>query len=62
LGGHDLPAVCRKNLTVDLNGGPQSCDGGLLLLHAAARKLVVRHRLAAAMPDLYGVSPSTAVI
>jgi hypothetical protein len=33
----DLPAVCRKKLTVDFNGGTQSSDGGLLLLRAAAR-------------------------
>jgi Transposase DDE domain group 1 len=47
----DLPAVCRKKLTVDFNGGTQSCDGGLLLLRAAERKLGVCERLAAAMPD-----------
>ena len=47
----DLPAVCRKKLTVDFNGGTQSSDGGLLLLRAAERKLGVCERLAAAMPD-----------
>jgi Transposase DDE domain group 1 len=46
-----LPAVCRKKLTVDFNGGAQSSDGGLLLLRAAERKLGVCARLAAAMPD-----------
>jgi hypothetical protein len=44
----DLPAVCRKRLTVDFNGGTQSSDGGLLLLRAAERKVGVCERLAAA--------------
>ena len=47
----DLPAVCRKKLTVDFNGGTQSSDAGLLLLREAERKLGVCRRLAAAMPD-----------
>ncbi len=47
----DLPAVDRKKLTVDFNGGTQSSDGGLLLLREAERKLGVCRRLAAAMPD-----------
>jgi hypothetical protein len=47
----DLPAVCRKKLTVDFNGCAQSSDGGLLLLRAAERKVGVCARLAAAMPD-----------
>ena len=47
----DLPAICRKKLTVDFNGGLQSSDGGLLLLRAAERKVGVCERLAAAMPD-----------
>src|SRR6516225_5888548 len=47
----DLPAVRRKKLTVDFNGGTQSSDGGLLLLRAAERKLGVCRRLAAVMPD-----------
>ena len=46
-----LPAVCRKKLTVDFDGGNQSSDGGLLLLRQAERKLGVCARLAAAMPD-----------
>ena len=46
----DLPAVCRKKLTVDFDGGNQSSDGGLLLLRQAERKLGVCARLAA-MPD-----------
>src|SRR5215813_2488274 len=47
----DLPAVHRKKLTVDFNGGTQSSDAGLLLLREAERKLGVCRRLAAAMPD-----------
>ena len=47
----DLPAVCRKKLTVDFGGGHQSSDAGLLLLRQAERKLGVCRRLAAAMPD-----------
>jgi hypothetical protein len=35
----DLPAVRRKKLTVDFDGGNQSSDGGLLLLRQAERKL-----------------------
>ena len=47
----DLPAICRKKLTVDFNGGTQSSDAGLLLLREAERKLGVCLRLAAVMPD-----------
>jgi Transposase DDE domain group 1 len=47
----DLPAVRRKKLTVDFDGGNQSSDAGLLLLREAERKLGVCRRLAAAMPD-----------
>jgi Transposase DDE domain group 1 len=47
----DLPAVCRKKLTVDFDGGNQSSDAGLLLLREAERKLGVCRRLADAMPD-----------
>src|SRR6201987_2959678 len=47
----DLPAVHRKKLTVDFNGGNQSSDAGLLLLREAERRLGVCRRLAAAMPD-----------
>jgi hypothetical protein len=46
-----LPAVARKKLTVDFEGGNQSCDGGLLLLREAERRLGVCRRLAGAMPD-----------
>jgi Transposase DDE domain group 1 len=47
----DLPAVRRKKLTVDFNGGNQSSDAGLLLLREAERRLGVCRRLATAMPD-----------
>jgi Transposase DDE domain group 1 len=47
----DLPAVRRKKLTVDFDGGNQSSDAGLLLLREAERKLGVCRRLAEAMPD-----------
>lgn len=47
----DLPAVHRKKLTVDFDGGNQSSDGGLLLLRQAERKLGVCRRLAETMPD-----------
>ena len=47
----DLPAVCRKKLTVDFAGGNQSSDAGLLLLRQAERRLGVCRRLAEAMPD-----------
>src|SRR5215467_13938115 len=47
----DLPAVRRKKLTVDFNGGSQSSDAGLLLLREAERKLGVCQRLATAMRD-----------
>src|SRR5215472_10582500 len=47
----DLPAVHRKKLTADFNGGTQSSNGGLLLLREAERKLGVCRRLAAGMPD-----------
>src|SRR5579864_2436642 len=47
----DLPAVRRKKLTVDFDGGTQSSDAGLLLLREVERKLGVCRRLADAMPD-----------
>jgi len=47
----ELPAVCRKKLTVDFDGGNQSSDAGLLLLRQAERKLGICRRLAEAMPD-----------
>src|SRR6516164_2471231 len=47
----DLPAVCRRKLTVDFNGGTQSSDAGLLLLRGAERRLGVCRRLSGAMRD-----------
>ena len=47
----DLPAVCRKKLTVDFYGGNQSSDAGLLLLRGAEKKIGVCARLAGAMRD-----------
>jgi hypothetical protein len=47
----ELPAVHRKKLTVDFDGGNQSSDAGLLLLRQAERKLGICRRLAEAMPD-----------
>jgi hypothetical protein len=46
-----LPAVRRKKLTVDFDGGNQSSDAGVLLLRAAEGKVGVIARLAAALPD-----------
>ena len=47
----DLPAVARKKLTIDFDGGNQSSDAGVLLLRAAEQKTGVIARLAAALPD-----------
>jgi hypothetical protein len=47
----DLPAVCRRKLTVDFNGGTQSSDAGLLLLREAERRLGVCKRLSGALRD-----------
>lgn len=47
----DLPAVHRKKLTVDFDGGNQSSDAGVLLLRAAERKNGVVARMAASLPD-----------
>jgi Transposase DDE domain group 1 len=46
-----LPAVARKKLTVDFDGGNQSSDAGLLLLRAAEKKVGVCARLGRAMRD-----------
>src|ERR1700730_4981892 len=56
----DLPAVHRKKLTVDFEGGNQSSDAGLLLLREAERKLGVCRRLAEAMPDRRDPGPRPA--
>jgi hypothetical protein len=47
----DLPAVRRKKLTVDFEGGNQSSDGGLLLLREAERASGVCARLADSLTD-----------
>jgi hypothetical protein len=47
----DLPAIARKKLTVDFDGGNQSSDAGVLLLRAAEKKVGVISALAAALPD-----------
>ncbi len=47
----DLPAVARKKLTVDFDGGNQSSDAGVLLLRAAEQKIGVIAAFAAALPD-----------
>jgi len=47
----DLPAVQRKKLTIDFDGGNQSSDAGILLLREAERRCGVCQRLAEAMPD-----------
>ena len=47
----DLPAVRRKKLTADFEGGDQSSDAGLLLMREAERRYGVCRRLANAMLD-----------
>ena len=47
----DLPAIRRKKLTVDFDGGNQSSDAGLLLLRAVEQRTGVIARLASALPD-----------
>jgi hypothetical protein len=47
----DLPAVHRKKLTVDFEGGSQSSDGGLLLLREAERELGICERFAGSLTD-----------
>lgn len=47
----DLPAISRKKLTVDFDGGNQSSDAGVVLLRAAEQKIGIVKRIAAALPD-----------
>lgn len=47
----DLPAVSRKKLTVDFDGGNQSSDAGVLLLRAAEQRIGIIAALASALPD-----------
>ena len=58
----DLPAVQRKKLTVDFDGGNQSSNAGLLLLRQAETKLGVCKRLAEAMPDRRDPSPGRELV
>jgi hypothetical protein len=47
----DLPAVCRKKVTVDFDGGNQSSNGGVLLLRESERALGVCRLIANTMTD-----------
>ncbi len=42
----DLPAVCRKKLSVDFEDANQSSDAGLMLLRGAERRVGVCRRIA----------------
>ena len=54
----ELPAVHRKKLTVDFDGGNQSSDAELLLLREAERKLGMCRRLTEASRRLNVEEPS----
>src|SRR5260221_9541518 len=45
-----FPAVCRKKITADFDGGRISSDGGVMLLAQADRRLGIVERLAQAIP------------
>lgn len=47
----DLPAIQRKKLTVDFDGGNQSSDAGVLLLRAAEQRVGIIRRMASALRD-----------
>ena len=47
----DLPAVCRKKVSANFDGGAISSDGGLLLLREADRRLGLTRMLASCMQD-----------
>lgn len=47
----DLPAVCRKKVSVGFDGGRLSSDGGVLLLREVEGKLGVARRLAGCLVD-----------
>jgi hypothetical protein len=47
----DLPAVCRKKVSVAFDGGRMSSDGGVLLLRDVERRLGLAERLARCMTD-----------
>lgn len=46
-----FPAVGRKKLTADFDGGRLTSDGGVMLLAMAERRLGIAERLARAFPD-----------
>jgi hypothetical protein len=47
----DLPAVCRKKVSVGFDGGLLSSDGGVLLLRGVERRLGIAERLSGCMVD-----------
>ena len=47
----DLPAVRRKKVTADFEGGLISSDGGLVLLRGAERRLGLAETLAGCIRD-----------
>jgi hypothetical protein len=47
----DLPAVCRKKVSVAFDGGLLSSDGGVLLLRGVERRLGIAERLSGCMTD-----------
>jgi hypothetical protein len=46
-----FPAVGGRKITAAFDGGRLSSDGGVKLLAAAARRMCIAERLAAAIPD-----------
>lgn len=46
-----FPAVARKKITADFDGGRLTSDGGVMLLAMAERRLGIADRLARAFPD-----------
>jgi len=47
----DLPAVCRKKVSVAFDGGRMSSDSGVLLLRDVERRLEIAERLARCLVD-----------
>jgi len=47
----DLPAICRKKVSANFDGGAISSDGGLLLLREADRRLGLTRMLASCVQD-----------
>jgi hypothetical protein len=47
----DLPAVCRKKVSVAFDGGRMSSDGGVLLPREVERRLGLAERLTRCMTD-----------